>query len=104
MPHFDTFLCVFEVWALKMTLHYVLCSVSERIQSHQAHVLCHAFNNKNTYNQLNKSSASHFTKVSLYGFTDLHMKWAFYGGTKEHRWKEGGMGRNIRFISITVFS
>ncbi len=50
---------------------------------------------------LNKSSTSCFTKVSLH---DLHMKLAFYGGTKEHRWKGGGMGRNNRFISITVFS
>ncbi len=31
---------------------------------------------------LNKSSTAHFTKVSLH---DLHMKLAFYGGTKEHR-------------------
>ncbi len=53
---------------------------------------------------LNKSSTSHFTKVSLHYFTDLHMKLAFYGGTKEHRWKGGRMGCNNRFISITVFS
>ncbi len=38
---------------------------------------------------LNKSSTSHFTKVSLHDFTDLHMKLAFYGGTKEH-WAEWG--------------
>ncbi len=53
---------------------------------------------------LNKSSTSHFTKVSLHDFTDFHMKLAFYGRTKEHRWKGGGMGRNNCFISITVFS
>ncbi len=53
---------------------------------------------------LNKSSTSHFTKVLLHEFTDLHMKLAFYGGTKEPCWKRGGMGRNNRFISITVFS
>ncbi len=40
---------------------------------------------------LNKSSTSHFTKVSLHDFTDLHMKLAFYGGTKEHRWKGGAI-------------
>ncbi len=33
---------------------------------------------------LNKSSTSHFTKVSLHEFTDLHVKFTFYGGTKEH--------------------
>ncbi len=27
---------------------------------------------------LNKSSKSHFTKVSLHDFTDLHMQLAFY--------------------------
>ncbi len=47
---------------------------------------------------LNKSSTSHFTNVSLHDFTDLHMKLAFYGGTKEHRWKGGGI-----VFSITVF-
>ncbi len=50
----------------------------------EAHVLCHTFKNKNTSNLL-KSSTSHFTKVLLHDFTDLHMKLAFYGGTKEHR-------------------
>ncbi len=34
---------------------------------------------------LNKSSASHFAKVTLHDFTDLHVKIGFYGGTKEHR-------------------
>ncbi len=58
----------------------------------------------NAFINLNKSSTSHFTKLSLHDFTDLHVKLGFYGGTKEHRWKEGGMGRNNRFISITVFS
>ncbi len=53
---------------------------------------------------LNKSSTSRFTKVSFHDLSDLRMKLAFYGGTKEHRWKERGMGRNNRFISITVFS
>ncbi len=53
---------------------------------------------------LNKSSTSHYTKVSLHDFTDLHMKLVFYGGTKEHCKKKGGMGRNNRLISITVFS
>ncbi len=33
---------------------------------------------------LNKTSTSHFTKVSLHDFTDLHVKLAFFGGTKEH--------------------
>ncbi len=42
--------------------------------------------------------------MPLHDFTDLHMELAFYGGTKERRWKEGGMGRNNRFISFTVFS
>ncbi len=40
---------------------------------------------------LNKSSTSHFTQVLLHDFTDLHMKLAFCGGTKEHRWKWGGL-------------
>ncbi len=35
---------------------------------------------------LNKSSTSHFAKVTLHDFTDLHVKMGFYGGTKEHRW------------------
>ncbi len=94
---------VFERLGTKRWLYMsVLCSVSERIHRNlpeEAHVLCHAFKNKNTFNQL-KSSTSHFTKVSLHDFTDLLMKLAFYGGTKEHRWK----GRNNCFISITVFS
>ncbi len=83
-----------------------LRSVSERIHSNlpeEAQVLCHAFKNKNTFNQI-ESSTSHFTKVSLHDFTDLHMKLAFYRGTKEHRWKECGIERNNHFISITVFS
>ncbi len=46
---------------------------------------------------LNKLSTSHFTKISLHDFTDLHMKLAFYGGKKEHRWKGDGMERNNRF-------
>ncbi len=53
---------------------------------------------------LNKSSTSHFTKASLHEFTDLHVKLTFYVGTKEHRCKGGGMGRNKHIISITVFS
>ncbi len=54
--------------------------------------------------KLNKSSTSHCTKVTLHDFTDFHMKLAFYRGTKEHRWKECGIERNNRFISITVVS
>ncbi len=53
---------------------------------------------------LNKSNTSRFTEVWFHDFTDLRMKLGFYGGTKEHRWKECGTGRNNRFISITVFS
>ncbi len=63
----------------------VLCSVSERMHSNlpeEAHVLCHAFKTKIHLINLIKSSTSHFTKVSLHDFTDLHMKLAFYGGTK----------------------
>uniref|UniRef100_A0A8C2CX25 Acylamino-acid-releasing enzyme n=1 Tax=Cyprinus carpio TaxID=7962 RepID=A0A8C2CX25_CYPCA len=35
---------------------------------------------------------SHFAKVVLHDFTDLHMKLGFYGGTKEQRWKRGWNG------------
>ncbi len=41
---------------------------------------------------------SHFAKVTLHDFTDLHVKIGFYGGL--HRWKGGGMWCNNRFISI----
>ncbi len=69
----------------------VLCSVSERIHSNlpeEAHVTLltttiHLIN-------LNKSTTSHFTKVSLHDFTDLHMKLGFYRGTKDE-----GMGAII---------
>ncbi len=40
---------------------------------------------------LNKSSTSHLTKVSLHYFTDLHMKLAFCGETKELWRKEGAI-------------
>ncbi len=85
----------------------MLCSVSERIHSNlpeEAHVLCHGLKNKNTSNQLKINQARPILLVSLHDFTDLHIKLAFYGGTKEHRWKGGGMGRNNRFITIAVFS
>ncbi len=55
-PHFDTFLHVFDRLAAKRWLYmFVLCSVSERLRSNlpeEAHVLCHAFKNKNSSNQL----------------------------------------------------
>ncbi len=87
-------------------LKSVLCSISERIHRNrpeEAKVLFHAFKNINKLNQL-ESSTSHFAKLSLHDFADLHVKLGFYGGTKEHRWKGGGMGLKHRFISITVFS
>ncbi len=80
-----------------------LCAYTTIFLTEEADV--HAFVKKKIHLiNLNKSSTSHFTKVWLHDFTDLHMKLAFYGGTNEHRWKGGGMGCNNRFISITVFS
>ncbi len=43
----------------------------------------------------NKSSMTH-------DFTDLHVKLAFYGGTKEHRWKGGGMGQVLQTAVWTM--
>ncbi len=39
----------------------------------------------------NNSSKSHFVKVTLHDFTDLHVKMVFYE-VKAHCWKGGGNG------------
>ncbi len=49
---------------------------------------------------LNKSSTSHFTKVSLHDFTDLRVKLAFYGGTKEHYI---GLSKKVEFRIFVEF-
>ncbi len=80
----------------------VLCSISQRIHynlSEEAQVLFHAFKNINLINLKN----SHFAKLSLHDFTDLHVKLGFYGGTKVHRWKGGGMVRKFFNHDYCIF-
>ncbi len=99
----ETLLRVFDRLGTKRWLYMsVLCSVSERIHSYlpeEAQVLFHAFKNMNKSNQL-ESSTSHFSKLSWHDWTDLLVKlWR----NKSAPLERGGMGRNNRFISITVF-
>ncbi len=78
----------------------VLCSVSECIHCNlpeEAHVPVTLL--KTWINLINLNQA-HLAKLSWHDFTDLHVKLCFYGEQK----RTAEMGRNNRFISITVFS
>ncbi len=83
-------------WAQRWLYMCMFCSVSERMHRNPpekqvkfSFVLLKPWINLINFN---KSSMSHFAKVMLHDFTDLHVKLGFYKGAKAHRWKGGGMG------------
>ncbi len=79
----------------------MLCSVSEHKPPEELRKFSFALL-KTLINLIN-SSTSHFAKVTLHDFTDLHVKMGFYGGVKAHSSKGDGMGHDNRFISIIEF-
>ncbi len=113
MPHFDTFLRVFDRLGAYVQLKddfTCLCSApslsayTNILLRNSASSLSRFLKTLINLINFNNSSTSNFAKVTLHDFTDLHVKMGFYGGVKAHCWKGGGMGRHNRFISIIVFS
>ncbi len=105
--YFDIFLRVFDRLGvqLKLNVHFTcLCSVPSLSAYTEQRKFSFTLLKTGHHININKSSTSHFMKVTLHDFTDLHVKLGFYGGAKAHHWKGGGMERNNRFILIIVFS
>ncbi len=87
----------------KQIIHSVLCSVSERKPPEEPRKFSFALLKIwiNLIN-LNNSSTSHLAKVTLYDFTDLHVKIGFFGGGKAG--KRAEWGAIIVLSRLLVFS